>query len=564
MKKVILISIFIPFLVSAPAFSQSVAGDIVITEIMADPNPAVSLPAAEFVEILNRTDNEINLEKWKFETSTFPAVEINPGEILILCRQADTVLFRDYGRVVGLKSFPAITDGGKILCLYNSNGLLIHGVEYSSEWYGNALKDNGGWSLEMVDTDYPFYGEGNWRASVNVSGGTPGKPNSVAARNPDRIFEGIKNVFPVDNKHLEVSFSEPVSDFALLNENSFIGEFHPESVIPSDPLNRTFVFSLGSELQNGIIYSLDINEPPMDFAGNPAEKRSYEFGLPAEAQAGDILFNELLFNPLPGDPDYIELYNYSVKILDAATLQAVSVNDDTGDTASLYAVSQVHRCILPKSYYAFTTERKLLLERYDHADPALVFEASGLPSMPDDRGHLILFNMQLVKIDEVYYSDNMHYSILAGTDGISLEKIRPDISSALASGWHSAAGSSGWGTPGARNSVYVDVPESAENILLSSTRISPDGDGFEDFLTIHFSLAGNANVVSVTAFDESGNFIRKIAENLLAGPESSIIWDGTAEDGSPARTGIYVILVTYYDEAGNRGRWKKVCTVVRK
>jgi hypothetical protein len=564
MKKVILISIFIPFLVSATAFSQGVAGDIVITEIMADPNPAVSLPAAEFVEILNRTDIEINLEKWKFETSTFPVVNISPGEMLILCRQADTALFREYGRVVGLKSFPAITDGGKILCLFNSIGELIHGVEYSSEWYGNALKDNGGWSLEMVDTDYPFYGEGNWRASVNVSGGTPGKPNSVSARNPDRIFAGIENVFPVDSRHLEVSFSEPVRGATLLAEKSIIGEVHAESVISSDPLNRTFIFNLKSELQNGVMYTLAITPPPVDYAGNPAEKSDYEFGLPVKAESGNILFNELLFNPWPGDPDYIELYNHSGKIFDAATLQVVSVNDKTGDTASLYAVSRVHRCILPGCYYAFTTGKKLLLERYDHADPEVVFETTGLPSMPDDMGHLILFNLQLEKIDEVYYSDDMHYPMLAGTEGISLEKIRPDINSTLASGWHSAAGSSGWGTPGARNSVYVEVPENAENISLSSTRVSPDGDGFEDFLTIHFSLAGNANVVSVTAFDESGNFMKKIAENLLAGPESSIIWDGTAEDGSPVRTGIYVILVTYYDEAGNRGRWKKVCTVVRK
>ncbi len=55
------------------------------------------------------------------------------------------------------------------------------------------------------------------------------------------------------------------------------------------------------------------------------------------AQPGDILFNEILFNPLPGDPDYLELYNTSGKVIDASRLQLVSVNDATGDKSDTRA-----------------------------------------------------------------------------------------------------------------------------------------------------------------------------------------------------------------------------------
>ena len=72
-----------------------------------------------------------------------------------------------------------------------------------------------------------------------------------------------------------------------------------------------------------------------------------------------------------------------------------------------------------------------------------------------------------------------------------------------------------------------------------------------------FNLTGNGNVVSVTVFDETGNYVRKIATNLFAGPEASVIWDGTADDGSPVNTGIYIVFITLYDDTGKTDKWKK-------
>jgi flagellar hook assembly protein FlgD len=78
------------------------------------------------------------------------------------------------------------------------------------------------------------------------------------------------------------------------------------------------------------------------------------------------------------------------------------------------------------------------------------------------------------------------------------------------------------------------------------------------------NLKGNGNVVSVMVFDESGNYIRKIASNLYSGADVSVIWDGTADNGSLVKTGIYIILITDYDDSGKTERWKKVCTVLRR
>jgi len=241
----------------------------------------------------------------------------------------------------------------------------------------------------------------------------------------------------------------------------------------------------------------------------------------------------------------------------------VSVNDETNDTSEVFNLSAGRRCILPGDYYAATTDRKRVLERFFTSDPFRVFQVSSLPSMPDDKGHLILFNRGLEKIDEVVYDEKMQYSLLQEDEGISLEKIRPQGQSADKSYWHSASESSGWGTPGAANSVISKVPEGENILTFSSTKITPDSDGNEDFLVMDLKLTGNGNVLSVSVFDETGSFVKRITDNFLAGQEASIVWDGTAEDGGVVRSGIYILLISIFDETGKTRSWKKVCAVIR-
>jgi hypothetical protein len=167
------------------------------------------------------------------------------------------------------------------------------------------------------------------------------------------------------------------------------------------------------------------------------------------------------------------------------------------------------------------------------------------------------------KIDEVFYDEKMHYSLLGGYEGISLEKIRTNGRSNDKSQWHSASEVSGWGTPGSPNSVLSDQPETSEMVIMSSTRITPDNDGFEDFLVIDRKLKGIGNVVSGEVFDETGGFVKKVTDNLLAGSEASIVWNGTAADEQLVSTGIYIFLISVFDDTGKVLNWKKVCTVIR-
>ncbi len=543
-------------------------GDVIISEIMARPIPVVSLPGKEYLEIKNRTSFPFNLKNWKLlsesQSFIFPDKNIMANEIMIITSVQDTSFFMKYGKVTGLKTFPSLTDEGKILVISDSSGNLIHGIEYSADWYGDELKAEGGWSLEMIDTQFPFYQEGNWHASVSREGGSPGKTNSVSGINPDNSFYGIVNAFPDDSLSIIVGFSETVIGLTENIKSIKIDGKEIKYLVPSDLIMREYTFVPSEPLLRGQIYVINLTDDIKDFAGNKMQKGSFRFGIPEPALKGDILFNELLFNPLPGDPDYIEFFNCSGKVIDASRLQLVSVNDETGDTSGVIQVSGEKRCILPNEYYAITTDKAKVIERYSSSDAGKVFEVPSLPSMPDDKGHLILYNRELDRIDEVFYNEEMHYSLLQSNEGISLEKIRPQNLSAEKSGWHSASEAPGWGTPGAPNSVFSEQPVSVDLVVLSSTKITPDNDGNEDVLLIDLKFPGNGNVVSVSIYDETGSYVRKLTNNLLAGPEVSVIWDGTSDDGEIVKTGIYIILISAYNDTGKTVRWKKVCTVIRE
>jgi hypothetical protein len=537
-------------------------GDIIISEILVDPSPQVYLPEKEFIEITNRTEFDFNLNKWRIYNSSkyfdFPEVKISKGEILIICKDADTSLFRQFGNVKGMAHFPSFNLEGMII-LTDSSGQLIHYVEFDKKSYGSTLKAEGGWSLEMIDTHFPFNTDNNWTASR----GSPGKTNLSAGINKDLLFLGLRNVFPVDSLSLCVRFSEPVFDFQII-KNSVIDKNEIIDVIPSDLISSQFILKLSHPLKPKESFNLCIPDLLKDFAGNTIQKKNQLFGLPERPSKGEVLFNEIMFNPLPGDPDYIELYNCSDKVIDASRLLLVSVNDETSDTSELYQASNEPRCIMPESYYAITSDRNRVIERFPENDQDFLFEINDLPGMPDDKGHLLLLSRELAIIDEVNYDDKMHYTLLSGHEGIALEKILSCTSSKDALSWHSASQNSGWGTPGKVNSITDSEPESVDLISLSTARITPDDDGNDDMLTIGMNLSGNGNVISVMVYDETGNLVKKLVSGMLCGPESAFVWDATADDGSPVRSGIYVIYITMYDDTGKTGKWKKACTVVRR
>ena len=567
MKKVLLLS---SLLLSLCASAQhafiyehgikgSAVGDVVISEIMADPSPPVKLPAREYLEITNRTADSLSLEGWMLiatnDTAFLPSAWIRPGENIILCSTSGKADFSFYGRVICPPGFPTLNDGGEVIALRDDSGSLVHAVSYSPEFFNDGLRSGGGWSAELTDLTNPFNEPDAWRASLDPSGGTPGRGNSSEILTEDSSCPEVIAVWPVTPDRLKVLFDETVVKYEY--ETWLVGGAEPFPAFSDDIADRAVLIALKEELKPGAVSSLLIPSEVTDFAGNSPCVTALKTGLPSDPSAGEILFNEILFDPATGCQDYIELYNNSDKVFDLSQLLLAN-----GSNTPAISVSSIPRQLLPRDYVALTTDRESVADYYDCAGVHSLYEIAHLPTMPDDKGSLVLYDCVLNIIDRVDYSSSMHLLFLSGTEGIALEKVAPNLPSGISGNWHSASEGCGWGTPGTENSTLLNPADESRGMTLSSSRISPDCDGFEDVVSVDVFPGGNENVISVTVFSDRGYIVRRLAERFAAGEGARFVWDGTSDAGTRLPAGLYMIIAEAFNTEGISARWKEVCALV--
>ncbi|MCA1757639.1 MAG: lamin tail domain-containing protein [Bacteroidales bacterium] len=566
-------------------------GDLVITELMPDPDPAVDLPPCEYIEIFNRSDlrfRHLQLSLTAGSGVTSVTVDrFGPGEYLLItgsnCQWDDTSGIR----VTDVTFQGTLVNSGTTVILSDADGNTLHGLVYDSGWFNDKLKSEGGWSLEMKDYDYPFQDRINWSYSVSPRGGTPGMPNSVQSHNPDNVQPWPEALYALSDTALSILFSEPVNagvtearDWELVTaitgspkKNSsrpYNGKKKSggqkgriTAVSEADRLRREFILSCNPPLEPGVLFVLTIPETVSDYGGNTLERNSAGTGIASLPDWGDIVVNEILFDPLPGEAEYIEFFNNSNLVVDPAAFFVSSLNEQSGDTGKPAWLSLIHRSLMPGDYFVITTGRESVLRCFPESGRMAIYETAVLPSLPDGGGQLLLFTQSCTLVDKVRYNALMHSDILSGVTGISLEKIYPSAPSLELSSWHSAAGTSGWGTPGIINSVFIDNHGSGGEISLSSTRISPDNDGFEDILQITVETELTEVVISGTIFSDRGLPVRHLAQNLTGSGRDIFYWDGKDDSGLTVSRGLYILFFHLTGIDGKTMHFRKVCAVIR-
>ncbi|MBN1388529.1 MAG: lamin tail domain-containing protein [Bacteroidales bacterium] len=543
-------------------------GDIIISEIMIDPDPPAQLPPYEYLELYNISRFDLNIEGFKIQIGDDNYIinggYIKSGELLLLANESDISSFTCYGKVLCTEGKFYLDNSCDRLVLFSSAGNVIHGIDYDVDWYKNQLKKYGGWSLEIIDPAYPFSGQVNWSESNDRMGGTPGKINSVNGFNPDLERPLLINIFPVTGKDIHLAFSETM-DVKVTEPGSwsFTGNMAGKLSL-ADPLIKSVNIELVDSMEVGTIYEISEEGNITDQAGNSLIIIDKRFGLPVITEKNDILFNEILFDPLPGGAEFIELFNRSDKIVDLSDHFIVSYNSETSDTGKIVWLSEEHRCLMPGDYFVITTDKEALVNDYINCEPDRIYELGTLPAMPKKGGGLLLFNRSLVLIDKMIYSEDMHFSLLTVTGGVSLERIDTAKPGTDKNNWRSASAMSGYATPGTVNSCGngSDDVVSNEVMTFSSRKISPDNDGWEDFLEIRLSLPGEDNILEIEIFNDMGYPVRSLAKNLTSGHSSMILWDGCDNWGYPVREGIYIICSKIISPGRQPEVLKGVCAVV--
>ena len=544
--------------------------DVVIDEIMADPTPQISLPSNEWIELKNVSGNPINLQNWRIGDATgqsgpMPNFVLQPDSFVIVCTGSAVAAMQVYGRVISVTSFPSLDNDGDQLYLKSNTGLTIHAISYSLSWYQNAVKSDGGWTLEMIDTKNPCSGITNWKASTDAKGGSPGIINSVDAGNNDQSAPSIKNAYAIDNLNIVIVFDEPVDSLkgATVANYSIDAGLSIQSAISISPLFDKVQLRLTSTMQANKIYNITVNNVTDCKNNSIGPKNKVKVGLPVDAAATEMVINEILFNPKSGDNDYVEFYNRSNKIFDASKLYVANRNS-SGVISSTRLISTIPYYIFPGDYIVVTEDVINLSLDYMVQNPDAVFVVSSLPSFPDDEGDVVLLNSQGAVVDEVKYKDEWQFALLADPNGVSLERIDPDGISQEATNWHSAASTAGFGTPTYKNSQYKLLQSINATIEVTPKVFSPDNDGRDDIATIQYKTTEPGYVANITIYDANGRPVRNLVKNATLGLQGYWIWDGLDDKKLKLSVGSYILFTEIYNLNGKKEIFKNVIVLARQ
>jgi hypothetical protein len=519
---------------------SAVKGDLIITEFFPDPSPVIGLPAVEYVEIYNASAGKIfNLSGYRItdgpSNGLITGGWILPGEYKVLTATANIPLFTNT-TALGVTSFPSLNNAGDTVMLKNPSDIPLDLVVYTDDWYKDAIKQDGGFSLELINPNDPCSDENNWTASTDASGGTPGQVNSVHDLTPDTQAPNLSLLVASAPNYLQLWFDEGMDSSSLVNAlYQFSPALTPNMIYANGTFTNTVILQFVENLAPSQIYTLTLQNAADCWINS--QTLVGQFALTETPLAGEIIVNEILQNPYNGGQDWIELYNNSNKIFNLKNLQLANFDNDT--IANFKTVG-TNFILKPGAFAVLGKDSSFVKQNYPfHGVGTFVY--AELPSYNNDSGSVYLFNENQTLLDLVKYSNEWQFPLLDDVDGVSLERLDPNGLSSDGMNWHSAAEAVKFGTPGLKNSQYLPVTVNG-SFSLESDLFSPDMDGYLDVMQATYSMAQPSCLGTVTIYDERGRLIRTLFKNQLLGSSGSFSWNGVKDDQTKASIGVYVVV----------------------
>ncbi|HSW56276.1 MAG TPA: lamin tail domain-containing protein [Ignavibacteriaceae bacterium] len=405
--------------------------DVVINEIMYAPSSG----EPEWVELYNRTSAAINLKKWKFSDAASSVTITNADKFIpangfiVLTADSSIINFYNVPSEIIRFSLPALNNTGDAIVIKDSLGVLIDSLSYLPSWGGNT----GGKSLERISTEDSSLFSSNWGTSNSISKATPGLINSLTKKDFDIAVDDIlfNPEFPLQGDTVSISvkvknpgkndanFSLQLFEDTNLDSIPDLFIIEIQNLFISSDDSSVFDFSyLVEDLQNkrafyvNALFTLD-----QDTTNNNIYK-SIEPGLPAQS----VVINEIMYAPVGGEPEWIELYNRTNLVIN---LNSWKIND-VFTTPTTVTINQ-DVFIEPNSFLVLSRSAEIF--NFHRFIPSPVFVLS-LPTLNNDVDGVVLKDSRGLQMDSVLYSNQW-----GGTNGYSLERLSVNASSNLPANW---------------------------------------------------------------------------------------------------------------------------------
>ena len=537
--------------------------DLLFTEFMPDPSPAVNLPEVEYLEIYNRTDKAIFIGALSLQLGAneylLPTDSILPHQYITLTTETGAAQFPAKGKVLGMKSFPLLSNSGFTLSIINNENLVVDNFVYNPANY-SGKKADGGWALERKSNLDLALSVTNWDFATSLDGGTPSTQNSISSTDLVISPANMTNISYLTDSTFLVNFSKQMSSI-----NSVLRWVTtPLSVIEKarflDSLYTTMQITLKAPIDTNIVYRVDslcnfwdANDKQTTIAS------TQKFGKPITPQRGSLWINEVLFDASQDGGEFVELYNTSSRIMETTYLR-LQYND-----APLLKLSELPLsippngyCLLSKSYYSSQNFKNL-------PENCTLLAISNFPQLSNEAGNIALKLSDGSVIDSIRYASSMHHPAIINTKDVSLERSSYTKDSA-SSCFKSASSSVQYSTPGLKNSCGPNSysTEISGAISFPSDYFSPNNDGTLDRFEMVRGDGYADAIVTVKIFSINGILLNVITENSLLQPSDILYWDGLDEYNKLMEPGFYVVLCTGYTALGETFTVKKAVILAPK
>lgn len=541
--------------------------DVIINEFTPRPDNNQD----RFVELYNRSDKTLSIDKWTIGRSSQAVVlnysnPIQPGELVVIGPNISSI--GSYNGVHGIQaSIPVLARTQDALWIRSESETLIDSLYYNNSW-GTRLQNNR--SVERIDADYIGMDPANWashptsdsKGLINVN-----QQSNIGSVKVKSAFETISTYEVVFESYIRLTAESSVLVNGIPSDDWMWSIWSGNMI--SIPKHHGYV----SDTEAVWIDIFDVYH----FAGNNKESIFTEIGR--RPAPGDLLINEILYQPLqeryssyPDQSEFVELINtrpYKITLRDILLRDAI---DKNGQSRSIVPESsdtwmvEAHGYAIIVADTASSIEDSRLARFFgivpDHSWARADRSTLSLTSTGRD---VIIADKDGTVIDSVRYTPDLHHPLLRDTRGISLERTE-GLPVSMLPKWTSSADPMG-ATPGTRNSNFYHANTVSHDDMVSvhPNPFSPDMDGHEDVTIIEIRFQDPGYLVRLTIYDRYGHQRKVLINDAIAGSDLSVSWDGTNNRGNLLSTGVYILHVqAKHDGINNEINLKKPIVLVRK
>ncbi|HMQ80817.1 MAG TPA: lamin tail domain-containing protein [Ignavibacteria bacterium] len=491
---------------------------LVIDEIMYAPTTGTG---KEWFEIYNKTSNPVNLANWKWKDATSTqhiittqAVNIPAGGYAVVCEDSAAVkLFYPNNPGIYLQStgWSALNNTGDNLVLFNSTGIVIDSITFTSSWGGSSNNK----SLERISVTAPTNLQTNWGTCVSFAGATPNKLNSLTPKPNDLALNKITFSRTIPAIGDTLGIIAQVKNRGLLSAPTYSVAFYDDYNKDSIPtpnelkttINSTGVLNAGDSVNVTYSQILDsaglrqyiavVNYGADEDTSNNKYTASIE--VSGGSTAGRVIINEILYDFPAGECEWIEIYNNSDSIVNLK-------NWKVSDNSLTQIVITSNDYFLDPQNYAVISQSGAIFANHPAIDSSKVIINSSLPSLNNTGDAVIVYKISGAVSDRVDYLPDW------GGDNSSLERININGVSNDSSNWTSSIACER-STPTIINSISAAVHYQRNDLIVNEIMAAPLS-GQPEYIELYNPTSQNVNIVGWLLSETGGS--KNIADTCSA------------------------------------------------